>query len=144
MTTMYEHVGGEAALRKFAEHFHESVLRDPLLKRLFEYGSSHHAENLTAFFVEMMGGPSRFSDELGGFEAIFRAHQGLRITDEQRDRFVELMLRAADEAGLPGDARFRQAFTRQVTRAAGFSTKVSHDAPDAYQAPYPPMGRWDW
>ncbi|MEU6412748.1 hypothetical protein [Microbispora sp. NPDC046933] len=80
---MYEHVGGEAALRTFAEHFDESVLRDPLLTRLFEYGSSHHAENLIASFVEMMGGPSRFSDEPGEFEAISRAHQGLKITDER-------------------------------------------------------------
>lgn len=145
MTTMYEHAGGEDALRKVADRFHELVLEDALLGPLFSSGSAHHVDHLTAFFVEVMGGPSRYSDELGGFGAIFKAHRGLRITDERRDRFVELMVAAADEVGLPSDERFRDAFQRQVARAAGFSTRVSRGELDHLsRAPYPEMGRWEW
>ena len=73
MATMFEHVGGEATLRKMAEHFHEAVLgdelrvgeparfasNDELLGKLFRYGSSHHVDHLTAFLAEMLGGPRR-------------------------------------------------------------------------------------
>ncbi|GAA2545738.1 group II truncated hemoglobin [Streptomyces fimbriatus] len=144
MATMFEHVGGEATLRKMAEHFHEAVLGDELLGKLFRYGSSHHVDHLTAFLAEMLGGPRRYSEELGGFESIYRAHQGLGISDEQRDRFVELMLESADAVGLPADERFRTAFTRQIARAAGFSTRVSRGELDHFSAPYPELVAWEW
>ncbi|GLZ15914.1 globin [Actinomadura sp. NBRC 104425] len=145
MTMMYEHVGGEQPLRNLAAHFHEAVLADELLGKLFLYGMSHHVDHLTAFLVEIMGGPSRYSDELGGFEAIFKAHQRLKISDAQRARFVELMMASADAVGLPADARFRKAFERQVARAAGLSARVSHGELDHLAAaPYPELGRWEW
>ncbi|MEU6439353.1 group II truncated hemoglobin [Streptomyces sp. NPDC047046] len=145
MTTMYEHVGGEKPLRRLAEHFHHLVLEDPLLGDMFRAGSPYHADRLTAFLTEMLGGPARFTDELGGFIALLRAHTRLRITPEQRDRFVALMLRAADEVGLPDDDRFRTAFTRNVEKAAGFTTTASQeDDHPMLQPPYPVLGRWQW
>lgn len=36
-------------------------------------------------------------------------HRGLKITEELRQRFVELYLAAVDAAGLPDDPDFRQA-----------------------------------
>ncbi|WP_462186006.1 group II truncated hemoglobin, partial [Frankia sp. CcWB2] len=121
MATMFEHVGGEPSLRGLAEHFHQAVVADPLLRSLFEYGTPHHTDHLTAFLVEMLGGPSRYSDELGGFLSLMKAHLGLRITPEQQDRFVTLMLASADAVGMPSDERFRTAFEAQVRKAAGFT-----------------------
>ncbi|MEU5626704.1 MULTISPECIES: group II truncated hemoglobin [Streptomyces] len=145
MTTMYEHVGGEAALRRLAEHFHHLVLEDPLLGDLFRAGSPYHADHLTAFLAEMLGGPARYTDELGGFIALLRAHAGMRITPEQSDRFVALLLRAADDVGLPDDDRFRKAFTGSLEKAAGFTTKASQeDDHPMLQPPYPVLGRWQW
>ncbi|WP_069771374.1 group II truncated hemoglobin [Streptomyces sp. LUP30] len=145
MTTMYEHVGGEGELRRLAEHFHHLVLEDPLLGDLFRAGSPYHADHLTAFLAEMLGGPARYTDELGGFIALLRAHVGMRITPEQSDRFVTLMLRAADEVGLPDDDRFRKAFTGNLEKAAGFTTKASQDdSHPMLQPPYPVLGRWQW
>ncbi|WP_158677731.1 group II truncated hemoglobin [Streptomyces sp. SPB074] len=145
MTTMYEHVGGEEALRRLAEHFHHTVLEDPLLGELFRAGSPYHADHFTAFLTEMLGGPARYTDELGGFIALLRAHAGMRITPEQSDRFVSLLLRAADEVALPDDDRFRKAFTANVEKAAGFTTKASQeDDHPMLQPPYPVLGRWKW
>ncbi|MFI5972486.1 group II truncated hemoglobin [Streptomyces sp. NPDC051452] len=145
MTTMYEHVGGEEPLRRFAEHFHHKVLEDPLLADLFRAGSPDHADHLAAFFVEMFGGPARYTGELGGFIALLRAHVGMRITPEQSERFVTLMLGAADEVGLPDDDRFRKAFTANVEKAAGFTTKASQDENHPMlQPPYPVLGAWQW
>ena len=42
------------------------------------------------------------------------AHGGLRITEPQRQRFVELYLAAADTTGLPADAAFREALRSHV------------------------------
>ncbi|GGQ28143.1 hypothetical protein GCM10010266_59330 [Streptomyces griseomycini] len=63
--TMFEHVGGEAALRRTAEHSDEAVFGDELLGKLFRYGGSHHVDHLTAFLAEVLGGPRRYSEELG-------------------------------------------------------------------------------
>lgn len=77
---------------------------------------------LTAFDAESFGGPGAFTREMGGFGHLIDVHRGLRITEEQRQRFVELYLAAADTAGLPGDARFRAVLRSHVefgSRVAG-------------------------
>jgi hemoglobin len=41
-------------------------------------------------------------------------HRGLRITEPQRQRFVEFYMAAADRAGLPADPPFREALRSHV------------------------------
>ncbi|MFB7668625.1 globin [Kitasatospora sp. NPDC056138] len=144
MTTMYEHVGGEPAIRRFAEHFHGTVLRDALLEPLFAHGSGHHVDHLTAFFVEMLGGSRGYSDKAGGFGALMLAHLGRNISDEQGERFVALLLAAADATGLPPDERFREALAANVRKAAGFSVKISRSDTPPYRPPYPELSPWQW
>jgi hemoglobin len=142
-TTMYDHVGREPAIRRFVERFHESVLDDPMLGAMFARGRPTHVEHLTAFFVEVLGGPRSYSDELGGLESLLVAHRELHITEAERQRFVSLMLRAADEVGLPDDERFRTALVRNVEQGATFSLRFS--LPGArYDPPYPRMPTWTW
>jgi hemoglobin len=144
LTTMYEHVGGEHVLQRFVEQFHEAVLRDELLRPLFADARPTHVEHLTAFMVEITGGPTRYSEELGGLGSLIEAHRDLRITEAQRRRFVDLMLDAADAVGMPGDVRFREALARSVDAGATFSMRFSY--PDVtFDRPYPPtIGRWRW
>jgi hemoglobin len=108
MPSLYEHAGGEEALHRLEQLFYDSVLRDPLLQPLFGAGQPQHVEHLTMFTAESFGGPDRFSRELG-FRHLIDVHRGLRITEEQRQRFVELYTAAFDAAGLPADAPFREA-----------------------------------
>jgi hemoglobin len=143
-TNMYEHVGGEPVLRRFVEHFHESVLRDELLGSLFEYARPTHVEHLTAFMVEITGGPTRYSEELGGLGSLIEAHRDLEITEEQRQRFVDLMLEAADAVGMPADRRFREALAKSVDAGATFSMRFSYPGV-TFDKSYPPtIGRWRW
>jgi hemoglobin len=142
--TMFEHVGGEETLRKLASAFHHAVMDDPLLAPLFAYSGPRHAENLTKYFTEVFSGPALFTEELGGFEYIKNRHARLRITEEQRTRFVELMLRAGEEVGLPTDERFQTAWRTWVDRAAGFSMKASHLTDEQLAAVHSSLGRWDW
>jgi hemoglobin len=69
--------------------FYGSILRDPLLQPLFGDGQPQHVDHLTAFTAESFGGPDRFTRELG-FAHLINVHRHLRITEEQRQRFVEL------------------------------------------------------
>ncbi|MEU8242622.1 hypothetical protein AB0C07_30580 [Actinoplanes missouriensis] len=141
---MYEHVGGEEPLRRLAEAFHRAAVADPLLGRMFRYTGDAHVRNLTAYFVEVFGHGDAFSTGVGGFEYVKKMHADLRISDEQRDRFVELMLAAADEAGLPGDARFRDRFAEQVRRAAAITTRASRLTQEELDSRHGTLGRWTW
>lgn len=109
--TIYEHAGGMPAFQRLAEAHYRRCLEDPILSRVF--GTEpipEHAPHLAAWLAEVFGGPRTYSEELGGHGAMVRHHLGRALTEEQRDSFVELMLAAADEAGLPSDERFRQRF----------------------------------
>jgi truncated hemoglobin YjbI len=104
MESIYQHAGGHEGLHRFIGIFYGSVLADPLLQPLFGAGRPDHVDHLTEFEAESFGGPDNFSRELG-FAHLIAVHRGLKITEEQRARFVQLYLAAADAAGLPGDPR---------------------------------------
>jgi hemoglobin len=123
MKSLYEHAGGEEALHRLEELFYGKVLADPVLKVLFTERKPHHVEHLTWFTAESFGGPDRFTRDLG-FQHIIDVHRHLNITDEQRDRFVALYMEAADEAGLPDDAPFREACDRTSISAPTWPSRT--------------------
>src|SRR5271155_194062 len=106
MPSLYEHAGGEAALHRLEDSFYSSVLADPLLQPLFGSGQPQHVDHLTAFTAESFGGPDRFTTEVG-FDHLINVHRHLEITEEQRQRFVDLYQAAMDAADLPQDQDFR-------------------------------------
>src|SRR5690606_33633828 len=101
--SMYDPGGGDGPPRRLAGALPRKAAAARTSGRLFDYAGETHVRNLTAYLVEVFGHGSAFTDEIGGFEHVKKMHADLRIRDEQRDRFVELMLEAADEVGLPGD-----------------------------------------
>ena len=103
--TLYEHAGGDDGLHRLEELFYEKALADPVLKQLFTHRVPTHVDHLTWFTAESFGGPPRFTDEIG-FGYIIEVHRHLQITDDQRERFVQVYLEALDEAGMPDDEPF--------------------------------------
>ncbi|MEV4111111.1 group II truncated hemoglobin [Nonomuraea sp. NPDC049695] len=144
METLFEHAGGEERLRAFIEIFYRSLLADPLLQPLFGEGRPSHIDNLTAFTVETFGGPDTFSKEMGGFPLLIDAHRGLKIKEEQRRRFVELYMAAADQAGLPGDEPFRAALRSHVEFGTEVAVQNSHAETDDQLHPLREVPRWNW
>lgn len=141
--SMYDQVGGEPAVRKFVTDFHHAALADPLLGPVFRHASPEHAEHLVLFFTEMFGGPAVYTP-LGGTAAMLRAHTGLAVTEEQRRRFVELMLDASDRTGLRSDAGFRQTFAAHLTKGSFFTVKFSQPDSPVPDGPFPPIEPWSW
>jgi hemoglobin len=90
--------------------FYDLVEQDELLSSVFggRVGDEHR-RHVTIWWCEVMGGPADYTEKLGGYERMLGRHLGLAITGEQRLRFVTLLSRAADDAGLPEDPEFRAA-----------------------------------
>jgi hemoglobin len=143
MPTLYEHAGGEAALHRLEETFYASVLADPLLQPLFGAGQPQHVDHLTAFTAESFGGPDRFSRELG-FDHLIAVHRHLEITEQQRQRFVELYLAALDAAGMPDDEPFRSAVREHVEFGSQVAMQNSHATTDDELHPLREVPRWAW
>jgi hemoglobin len=141
---MFEHAGGEEPLRRFVDVFYSSVLADPVLQPLFGAGEPDHVDHLTAFEVETFGGPERYTRELGGFQSIIDVHRNLRISEEQRQRFVELYMAAADRAGLPADGPFREALRSHVEFGSRVALQNSHARTDDELHPLREVPKWRW
>ncbi|TQS46063.1 group II truncated hemoglobin [Cryptosporangium phraense] len=144
MATLFEHAGGEPALRRFVEIFYGSVLADPVLQPLFGRGKPEHVDALTAFDAETFGGPDRFTRDLGGFPGLIDAHRNLHITEPQRQRFVELYLAAADAAELPADDRFRASLESHVEFGSRVAMQNSNARTDDELHPLREVPRWTW
>ncbi|MGI5128858.1 group II truncated hemoglobin [Pseudonocardia sp. CA-107938] len=143
MPSLFEHAGGEDALHRLEQIFYDSVLRDPLLQPLFGAGRPEHVDHLTAFTAESFGGPDRFSRELG-FAQLIAVHRGLKIDERQRARFVELYMKALDEAQLPADPAFRDAVREHVEFGSRVAMQNSHATSDDELHPLREVPRWTW
>lgn len=142
--TLFDHVGGEPALHRLIEVFYASVLVDPLLHPLFGKGQPTHVDHLTAFFAEVFGGPGRYTDQLGGFPALLAAHRGLRIGEEQRQRFVTLFVSAAEQTGLAAEPRLRAALTSYVEFGTEVAKQNSWAEREADLHPCQEVPHWSW
>ena len=144
MISLYEYAGGHAGLHHFIDIFYGSVLADPVLQPLFGAGRPEHVDQLTAFDAESFGGPDDFTREMGGFAHLIDVHRGLKITEEQRQRFVELYLAAADKARLPADPAFREALRSHVEFGSHVAMQNSHAETDDQLHPLRRVPMWQW
>jgi hemoglobin len=141
--TLYEWAGGEDAFRRLMNAFYDRVENDDLISPFFPGGvSKEHREHVTAWWCEVFGGPTRYTDELGGYEHMLAKHNALGISPEARARFVSLLSAAADDAGLPDDPEFRSA----LVAYAEWGTRVAlhNSQPDADVVQHAPVPRWGW
>ena len=143
METIFQHAGGAAALHHFVDVFYTSVLADPLLQPLFGAGRPEHVDHLTAFEAESFGGPDDFTRQLG-FAHLIQVHRGLRISEPQRQRFVELYMAAADTAGLPADPPFREALRSHVEFGSHVAMQNSLARSDDELHPLREVPTWQW
>jgi hemoglobin len=142
--TLYEHAGGDAGLRNLVKVFYSSIFDDPILQPVFGHPVATHVDHLTAFFAEEFGGPTRYTDELGGFPAVVAVHRGHRITEVQRRRFVELFMAAVDKVGFAGDVRFREAIRSAIEFGTEIAKVNSNATSDDELHPLNEIPRWQW
>src|SRR3954447_26017818 len=140
--SLYEWAGGTDVFVRLTDAFYAHAVADDLLASMFERMDPQHARYVAIWLAEVFGGPADYTDHHGGYPNMVGKHLGLAITEPQRRRWVNLMLDAADEAGLPEDPEFRAAFAGYLewgTRLAKANSQPGADV--VKQAPVP---HWGW
>ncbi len=141
--TLFEWAGGLPALTRMTRLFYEKyVSADPLIGPLFARMAPDHPERVATWLAEVFGGPTRYSDEHGGYSHMISQHLGKCLTEAQRARWAALIGQAADEAGLPADAEFRSAFSAYIEW--GTRLAVENSQTGAHPPPNMPVPKWGW
>jgi hemoglobin len=71
-------------------------------------------------------------------------HRHLKISDEQRKRFVTLYMEALDEADLPDDDPFREAVRSHIEFGSRVAQQNSWAETDADLHPIRTVPQWEW
>jgi hemoglobin len=142
--TLYEYAGGDDAFLRLARAHHERCVADPELNHPFskEDQNPAHVERLAAYWAEVMGGPPRYSEAMGDQSSLLDMHANNGPMDDLGRRFVVCFDTAADDAGLPEDAEFRQVLHDYMAWAVSdvlvFAPMGSH-VPAGVRMPH-----WSW
>jgi hemoglobin len=141
--TIYDWADGRPSFVRWLGRFYDLVERDNQIAPLFGGKvSDQHRRDVVTWWCEVMGGPATYTETLGGYEHMLSKHRGLHITSEQRLRFVTLLSRAADDAGLPDDPEFRAALMGYVEWGTRLAMHNSGEADDIVE--HAPVPRWGW
>lgn len=140
--SLYDWAGGIEALNRLTTHFYEHVKRDALLAPVFSHMGAEHPAHVAAFLAEVLGGPSDYSESHGGHPRMIQQHLNRHLTQEQRRRWVGLLLETADELHLPDDPEFRSALVGYLEW--GSRLAVINSQAGAVVDEQAPMPKWGW
>jgi hemoglobin len=140
--TLYEWAGGADALHRLTTRFYEKVRDDELVGPLFAHMDADHPAHVAMWLGEVFGGPDDYTKTRGGYPVMLRHHLGKAITEPQRRRWVNLLLDAADEVGLPDDPEFRAAFVGYLEW--GTRLALANSRPGATPPEEAPVPHWGW
>ncbi|NIJ52630.1 group II truncated hemoglobin [Dyadobacter arcticus] len=142
--TLYQWAGDIQTFEILFESFYYQVLKDNLLGGVFKDMSSQHIKHVAHFVAQVFGGPSLYTSEDRGSHAIMIGHHiGKMLNEEQRQRWVQLLLLTADELALKSDPEFRSAFVGYLewgTRIAVINSQLVNNP----MASEEPMPTWGW
>lgn len=100
---IYQQIG-EDGFARLAAAFYKQVPGDDILGPMYPAGDLHGAEErLRDFLVGRFGGPQRYMEQRGHPRLRMR-HMPFKLDQQARDRWVQLMEKALDEAKLPKES----------------------------------------
>ena len=105
--------------------------------------SPDHPAHVAAFLAEVLGGPTTYSEEHGGHPHMIQQHLNRHLAQDQRRRWVTLLLETADELKLPEDPEFRSALVAYLEWGSRLAVINSALPADTHLDPAP-MPRWGW
>ena len=96
--SVYEAIGGRAAVVAAVDNFYRRLLDDPVLRPFFPGGVGvRYRAYVVTILGEALGGPERYRGDMVG------AHRGPGISDAHFGRAADHVGAALDELGIPGD-----------------------------------------
>jgi len=141
--SLYDWAGGSVVLEKLTDIFYRKVKSDALIGPVFAHMDDRHPKFVAQFIGEVLGGPTEYSEQRGGHPHMIRQHLERHLAEPMRRRWVELLVDAADEAGLPDDPEFRSALLGYIewgSRLAVINSQPGADISGIDQ----PMPKWGW
>ena len=139
---LYEWLGGMDALTRLTNRFYERVKDDAVLAPIFAQMGGDHPRHVAAFLAEVLGGPTTYSEQRGGHPHMVNRHLDRRLTQEQRRRWMNLLLDTADELKMPDDPEFRSALVGYLEW--GSRLAVINSQPGATVEEHSAMPKWGW
>ena len=142
--TLYEWVGGAERIEELFRVFYEKVRKDEVLAPVFAGMPVEHFQVVGHFVSEVLGGPKLYSgDGKHSHSTMVAKHLGRHLTEEQRKRWMWLLLETADELKMPNDPEFRSALVGYLEWGSRIAVLNSHgsDNPVPNSAPMP---EWGW
>ena len=127
--TLFEWTGGIKTFELLFSKFYDKVLKDDLLGEVFKNMSPDHVTHVAHFVAEVLGGDKLYTTEDNGSHAkMIGKHIGKMLTEEKRQRWMQLLLQTCDEVGLKNDPEFRSAFVGYIewgTRLAVINSNLT-------------------
>jgi hemoglobin len=140
--TLFEWMGGQAALEQLMNLFYDKVRKDALIGPIFKHMSAEHPQHVARFVAEVLGGPKTYSLEHGGHPAMIEHHLQRHLTGAQRSRWMQLLLESADDLSIPDDPEFRSSFVAYLEWGSRLAVINSQEG--ATVNINAPMPQWGW
>ena len=141
--SLYEWAGGMTAFETLFQKFYDKVLADELLLPVFKHMSPEHRLHVAHFVAEVLGGPTLYSQSEGSHFKMIQKHLSKHLTNEQRKRWIDLLLQTADELLLPDDPEFRSAFMAYLEWGTRIAV-INSNTDEVTESPDVPMPVWGW
>lgn len=91
--TLYERIGGDAALRQLTDQFYDLVFEHELIARLFQSDKGLIKEKQRLFLTQFLGGPQLYS-EVYGHPMMRARHMPHTITEDDAVAWLQCMATA--------------------------------------------------
>lgn len=106
--------------------------------------SPDHVTHVAHFVAEVFGGEKLYTTQDGGSHAkMVGKHIGKMLTEEKRQRWIQLLLQTADEIGLKSDPEFRSAFVGYLEWGTRLAV-INSNLPENTMTGNEPMPVWGW
>jgi hemoglobin len=142
--TLYEWAGGIERIETLFATFYARVPGDAVLGPIFAQMSQDHFRVVAHFVAEVLGGPNLYTENrVHSHASMVAKHIGRHLTNEQRKRWISVLLDTADELNLPDDPEFRSALVGYLewgSRLAVLNSTAAEN-PIGNEAPMP---KWGW
>ena len=142
--TLYQWAGDMQTFEGLFTRFYDKVLTDELLGDTFRNMSADHVKHVAHFVAEVFGGAKLYTTQDGGSHAhMIGKHIGKMLTEDKRQRWMQLLLQTADEIELKDDPEFRSAFVGYIewgTRLAVINSNLAENPMNVSE----PMPKWGW
>lgn len=142
--TLYQWAGDMPTFENLFSNFYAKVLKDDVLGPVFKDMSPDHIKHVAHFVAEVFGGDQLYTTQDNGSHAqMVGKHIGKMLSEEMRQRWVQLLIKTADEIGLRSDPEFRSAFVGYIewgTRIAVINSQLTENPVQKSE----PMPKWGW